>query len=67
MTLELSLSVVCGATWCGVGADEYGFGTVAMIASGCIMARICHTNNCPVGVASQVRFCRYRLSPTGNF
>lgn len=37
-----------------MGADEYGFGTLAMIATGCIMARICHTNNCPVGVASQV-------------
>lgn len=37
-----------------MGADEYGFGSLAMIATGCIMARICHTNNCPVGVASQV-------------
>ncbi len=36
-----------------LGGDEYGFGTVAMIATGCIMARVCHTNNCPVGVASQ--------------
>ena len=35
-----------------LGADEYGFGTVSMIATGCIMARICHTNNCPVGVAT---------------
>ena len=39
-----------------MGADEYGFGTLAMIATGCIMARICHTNNCPVGVASQVNW-----------
>jgi glutamate synthase domain-containing protein 2 len=38
-----------------MGADEYGFGSVAMIATGCVMARICHTNNCPVGVASQVK------------
>jgi glutamate synthase (ferredoxin) len=37
-----------------MGADEFGFGSLAMIATGCIMARICHTNNCPVGVASQV-------------
>ncbi|MCX8029494.1 MAG: glutamate synthase large subunit [Brevinematales bacterium] len=36
-----------------LGGDEYGFGTMAMIAEGCIMARICHTNKCPVGVASQ--------------
>ena len=32
-----------------MGAEEYGFGTIAMIAEGCIMARICHTNKCPVG------------------
>lgn len=42
-----------------MGADEYGFGSVAMIATGCVMARICHTNNCPVGVASQVRLICY--------
>ena len=36
-----------------MGAEEFGFGTIAMIATGCVMARICHTNNCPVGVASQ--------------
>lgn len=35
-----------------LGGDEFGFGTTAMIATGCIMARVCHTNNCPVGVAS---------------
>ena len=44
-----------------MGADEYGFGTVAMIATGCIMARICHTNNCPVGVASQREELRARF------
>jgi len=44
-----------------MGADEYGFGTVAMIATGCIMARICHTNNCPVGVASQREELRARM------
>ena len=32
-----------------MGAEEYGFGTIAMIAEGCIMARVCHTNSCPVG------------------
>lgn len=36
-----------------MGAEEYGFGTVAMIAEGCVMARICHLNKCPVGVTSQ--------------
>lgn len=46
-----------------LGADEYGFGSVAMIATGCVMARICHTNNCPVGVASQVLMCSMQFSP----
>ncbi|MSP13702.1 MAG: glutamate synthase large subunit [Chloroflexi bacterium] len=36
-----------------LGADEYSFGTSAVVAEGCIMARTCHTNNCPVGVATQ--------------
>jgi len=44
-----------------LGADEFGFGTVAMIATGCIMARVCHTNNCPVGVASQREDLRARF------
>lgn len=44
-----------------LGADEYGFGTVAMIATGCIMARVCHTNNCPVGVATQREDLRVRF------
>merc|ERR1740129_2076028 len=40
--------------WDGVlaalmGGEEFGFGTIALIAEGCFMARICHTNNCPVG------------------
>nr|AIA61126.1 glutamate synthase [Cyanidiaceae sp. MX-AZ01] len=43
-----------------LGAEEFGFGTVAMIASGCIMARICHTNSCPVGVATQKEELRAR-------
>ncbi|MGD1900678.1 MAG: glutamate synthase large subunit [Geitlerinemataceae cyanobacterium] len=36
-----------------LGADEYGFGTIAMIAEGCVMARVCHLNSCPVGVTTQ--------------
>nr|YP_007878313.1 ferredoxin-dependent glutamate synthase [Calliarthron tuberculosum]AGA63924.1 ferredoxin-dependent glutamate synthase [Calliarthron tuberculosum] len=43
-----------------MGAEEFGFGTVAMIATGCVMARICHTNNCPVGVATQRKDLRSR-------
>lgn len=44
-----------------LGSEEFGFGTVAMIATGCIMARVCHTNNCPVGVASQKKELRRRF------
>ena len=45
-----------------MGAEEYGFGSIAMIAEGCIMARICHTNNCPVGVATQQERLRQRFT-----
>ncbi len=38
-----------------MGAEEYGFGTAAMIAEGCVMDRDCHTNRCPVGIATQDR------------
>jgi glutamate synthase (ferredoxin) len=44
-----------------MGGEEFGFGSIAMIAEGCIMARICHTNNCPVGVASQREDLRQRF------
>ncbi|MEB3216159.1 MAG: glutamate synthase-related protein [Nostocales cyanobacterium 94392] len=47
-----------------MGAEEFGFGSIAMIAEGCIMARICHTNNCPVGVASQKEELRSRFPGT---
>jgi glutamate synthase (NADPH) large chain len=36
-----------------LGAEEYGFGTETMIATGCVMARQCHLNTCPTGVATQ--------------
>ena len=45
-----------------LGAEEYGFGSIAMIAEGCIMARVCHTNNCPVGVATQKEALRKRFT-----
>jgi glutamate synthase (ferredoxin) len=47
-----------------MGAEEFGFGSIAMIAEGCIMARICHTNNCPVGVATQQEKLRQRFTGT---
>ena len=45
-----------------MGGEEFGFGSIAMIAEGCIMARICHTNSCPVGVASQREELRKRFT-----
>ncbi|TVQ04758.1 MAG: glutamate synthase large subunit [Balneolaceae bacterium] len=36
-----------------LGAEEYGFGTSALITLGCIMMRVCHLDTCPVGVATQ--------------
>ena len=36
-----------------LGAEEYNFGTSALIASGCVYVRQCHLNTCPVGVATQ--------------
>jgi len=36
-----------------LGAEEFNFGTAALIAAGCAMFRVCHLNTCPVGVATQ--------------
>ncbi|MDE7108404.1 MAG: glutamate synthase subunit alpha, partial [Muribaculaceae bacterium] len=36
-----------------LGAEEYGFGTAALVVLGCCMIRKCHTNTCPKGVATQ--------------
>jgi glutamate synthase domain-containing protein 2/glutamate synthase domain-containing protein 1/glutamate synthase domain-containing protein 3 len=36
-----------------IGADEMGFATAPLIASGCVMMRACHLNTCPVGIATQ--------------
>ncbi len=44
-----------------MGAQEFGFGSISMIAEGCIMARVCHTNGCPVGVATQQESLRLRF------
>ncbi|WP_414582118.1 glutamate synthase-related protein [Scytonema sp. PCC 10023] len=57
--LKSGWDVLMGAL---MGAEEFGFGSIAMIAEGCIMARICHTNNCPVGVASQKEELRKRFT-----
>jgi glutamate synthase domain-containing protein 2/glutamate synthase domain-containing protein 1/glutamate synthase domain-containing protein 3 len=47
-----------------LGADEYGFGTALVVAAGCVMARQCHQNNCPVGIATQVPELRARFKGT---
>jgi len=36
-----------------LGAEEYGIGTLSLVAMGCILVRQCHTNTCPVGVCTQ--------------
>ena len=59
--LKTGWDVIMGAL---MGAEEYGFGSIAMISEGCIMARVCHTNQCPVGVATQQEALRKRFSGT---
>ena len=48
--MKTGRDVVIGAL---LGADEFGFATAPLVASGCIMMRKCHLNTCPVGVATQ--------------
>jgi glutamate synthase (NADPH/NADH) large chain/glutamate synthase (ferredoxin) len=47
-----------------LGADEMGFATAPLIASGCIMMRACHLNTCPVGIATQDPELRKRFAGT---
>jgi glutamate synthase (ferredoxin) len=51
--------VIIGAL---LGADEFGFGTAALLALGCVMARQCHLNTCPVGIATQNEALRMRFT-----
>ncbi|QPV63418.1 glutamate synthase large subunit [Halosimplex litoreum] len=44
-----------------LGAEGYAFGTASMVTSGCVMARQCHENTCPVGVATQNEKLRDRF------
>jgi glutamate synthase (NADPH/NADH) large chain len=48
--LKTGRDVAIGAL---LGAEEFGFATAPLVASGCIMMRKCHLNTCPVGVATQ--------------
>lgn len=47
-----------------LGAEEFGIGTAALVAMGCIMVRQCHTNTCPVGVCVQDEELRKKFEGT---
>ncbi len=57
--LKTGRDVIIGAL---LGADEFGFATAPLIASGCIMMRKCHLNTCPVGIATQDPVLRRRFT-----
>jgi glutamate synthase (NADPH/NADH) large chain/glutamate synthase (ferredoxin) len=47
-----------------LGADEMGFSTAPLVATGCVMMRACHLNTCPVGIATQDPVLRARFAGT---
>jgi glutamate synthase (ferredoxin) len=47
-----------------IGAEEFGFGTSALVAIGCDMARQCHLNTCPTGIATQREDLRAKFAGT---
>ena len=47
-----------------LGAEEFGIGTLSLVAMGCIMVRQCHSNTCPVGVCSQDERLRAKFTGT---
>jgi glutamate synthase domain-containing protein 3 len=57
--IKTGRDVIIGAM---LGADEFGFATAPLVASGCIMMRKCHLNTCPVGVATQDPVLRRKFS-----
>jgi glutamate synthase domain-containing protein 2/glutamate synthase domain-containing protein 1/glutamate synthase domain-containing protein 3 len=57
--LKFSRDIIIAAI---LGADEFGFGTAALLAIGCVMARQCHLNTCPVGIATQDETLRMRFA-----
>ncbi len=59
--LQTGRDVVIGAL---LGADEFGFSTMPLIAMGCIMMRKCHLNTCPVGIATQNKELRKKFEGT---
>src|SRR6059058_3991484 len=59
--LKTGRDVVIGAM---LGAEEFGFGTAALVALGCDMARQCHLNTCPTGIATQREDLRAKFTGT---
>ena len=57
--LKFARDVVIAAL---LGAEEFGFATSALLAIGCVMARQCHLNTCPVGIATQDEKLRARFA-----
>ncbi|MEP5201338.1 MAG: glutamate synthase-related protein, partial [Paracoccaceae bacterium] len=49
-----------------LGAEEYGIGTAALIAMGCIMVRQCQSNTCPVGVCTQDQALRDKFTGSAD-
>ncbi|MGH2828614.1 MAG: glutamate synthase large subunit [Actinomycetota bacterium] len=47
-----------------LGADEFSFGTAALVAEGCILVRTCHRDTCPVGIATQNPELRKKFAGT---
>ncbi|HCL82241.1 MAG TPA: glutamate synthase large subunit [Nitrospiraceae bacterium] len=47
-----------------LGAEEFGFGTATMVSAGCVLARQCHLNTCPKGVATQDERLRKKFTGT---
>lgn len=47
-----------------LGAEEFGFGTATMVSTGCVLARQCHLNTCPKGVATQDERLRKKFTGT---
>ncbi|AYY12879.1 glutamate synthase large subunit [Actinobacteria bacterium YIM 96077] len=50
-----------------LGAEEYGFSTAPLVASGCVMMRVCHLDTCPVGIATQNPELRTKYTGHADF
>ena len=60
--LRTGLDIIHAAA---LGAEEYNFGTIALIAMGCVYVRQCHLNTCPVGIATQdpAKIAKFKGTP----